>query len=207
MEYVIKNHKKLYIMLTKNGRVETCSEKKKGIFSEEKAKHILNSLPKTLKRLNFKIYPLPENVQMVQTKKENIQKKVIKSEEYELSKDISIWIDKFGTCSDIFKEAKQRSGYLIKVLEDTDTERVDILHKIELESAKGLYDAWKIYNRIRENRKKRREAKDEIMIIRNVLGNVDVSYLDREMIKRAIDGLFKRKYTYRIVEEESEDVM
>lgn len=207
MEYVIRNHKKLYIALNKNGRAETCSEQNKGVFTEEKAKHIVNSLPKTLKRLDFKVYPLQETTQMLQVKKEKIQRKVIEAEGYELSKDILAWVDKFGTCSDIIKEAQNRSEYLIKVLEDTDMELVDILHKIEMEPAKGLYDAWKTYKRIRENRKKRREAKDEMIIIRNVLRKVDVSCMDREMVQRAIDGLFKRKYTYRIIEEESEDVV
>lgn len=85
---------------------------------------------------------------------------------------------------------------------------LDILHIIELESPKDLYGGWQIYKAIRENRKRRRNIKDETLIINDVLEEVKPDCLDRERIKRAIDGLFTRKYTFRIVEEEeSENVV
>ena len=87
-------------------------------------------------------------------------------------------------------------------LDRLDQELIDILHNIELESSKDLYGDWILYKRVRNNRKKRRVLKDEILIIKNVLEKIDPSCLNRSRIQKAIDGLFKRKYTYRIVEEE-----
>ena len=86
---------------------------------------------------------------------------------------------------------------------------MDILHSIELESPKDLYGGWQIYKAIRENRKRRRNIKDETMIINDVLEEINPNCLDRERIKRAIDGLIGRKYTFRVieVEEQTENVM
>lgn len=60
MDYVIKNHKNVYIKLNQNGKAITCSESERGTFEESKAKNIIGSLPKTLKRLNFKVEPIPD---------------------------------------------------------------------------------------------------------------------------------------------------
>ena len=54
MDYVIKNHKNVYIRLNKNGTPVTCAEHEKTLFEYSKAKNILNGLPKTLRRLNVR---------------------------------------------------------------------------------------------------------------------------------------------------------
>lgn len=74
-----------------------------------------------------------------------------------------------------------------------------------MEKSKDLYGGWLIYKKIRENRKKRREYKDEILIVENILGEIDSSCLQREKVKKAIQGLVGRKYRFRIVEEEDVD--
>ena len=54
---------------------------------------------------------------------------------------------------------------------------------------------------------KRRLAKDEWTIINNIL-RMDFRCLDREVVNNAVVGLTKRKFTYRVVEEEeTENVM
>lgn len=60
MDYVIKNHKEVYIKLSVNGRPETCKEHDKTLFEHSKAKNILDNLPKTLKRLNFRVEGIPD---------------------------------------------------------------------------------------------------------------------------------------------------
>ena len=60
MDCVIKNHKNVYIRLNENGKAVTCIEPDKTLFTELKAKNVLASLPKTLKRLKFKIEFLPD---------------------------------------------------------------------------------------------------------------------------------------------------
>ena len=47
--------------------------------------------------------------------------------------------------------------------------------------------------------------KDELMIVENVLNSLtDTSCLHRKNIQKAINGLFNRKYTFRVVEEVSD---
>lgn len=58
MDFVIKNNKNVYIRLSENGKAETCKEKNMGKFTEQKAKNILKSLPKTLKIVNETIMGL-----------------------------------------------------------------------------------------------------------------------------------------------------
>lgn len=204
MDYVIKNHKNLYIRLNKNGTPVTCSENEKTLFEESKAKNIVDSLPKTLKRLNFKIEAVPDIMQ----KKKVIEEKDVKREEYIPSENITRWIERFGKCGDILGEAKEREKQLVNDLKDNDKELIDILHIIEIEKSKDLFNGWQLYKRIKKNRIERRSMKDELLIVENVLEQIkNISCFHREKIQKAIDGLFTRKYTFRIVEEENADVL
>lgn len=188
---MIKNHKNVYIRLSQNGKAVTCGESDKGLFELSKAKNIVGSLPKTLQRLNFRIECVPE-----------IQLKILQNRDYKVSDDIKQWVDKFGKCGDTLNEAKERLDFLLKKLREVDNEFIDILHIIEIEKPKDLYGGWLEYKHIRENREKRRLIKDEIIIIENVLREVKPSILQREKIQKAIDGLFTRKYTLKVVEED-----
>lgn len=51
----------MYIRLNKNGAPVTCIEHQKMLFEEIKAKNILDNLPITLRRLNFKIEAIDDN--------------------------------------------------------------------------------------------------------------------------------------------------
>lgn len=189
--------------MSENGKPTTCSEEDKGLFEFSKAKNILDHLPKTLQKLKFKVEAVPDIP---------LNKKVIKNddhrrEEYILTENIARWIDKFGTCADILNEAKNREKQIIKELDTADKELLDILHIIEIERPKDLYGGWLIYKRIRKNRKVRREYKDELIIVDNVLKEINPSCFQRERTKKAIEGLFGRKYTSRIVEEGNLDDM
>lgn len=202
MDYVIKNHKSVYIKLNQNGRAVTCSELEKGLFEESKAKNILDSLPKTLKRLNFTVEPIPDIGQNKKIIGENDNKR----EDYIPSENITRWIEKFGKCGDILSEAEEREKQLLKELKNNDKELIDILHIVEIEKSKDMFAGWQLYKRIRNNRIERRGIKDELLIVENVLSQIkNISCLHREKIQKAIDGLFTRKYTFRIVEEDESE--
>ncbi len=205
MNYVIRNHKNLYIKLNENGVPLTCSDHEKGVFEYSKAVNITKSLKKSLKKLNFKVEPLPDI--RPQSNKEVIsilKRKIIESSNYEVSENVTRWIDRFGSCYDVLKDAEQTLMNLVVELETSDNELLDILHIIELDPPKDLYGGWQIYKAILKNRKRRRNIKDETVIINNVLGEIKPDCLDRERIKRAIDGLIGRKYTFRVIEMEDE---
>lgn len=198
MDYVIKESKKnLYIRLDENGMPVTCTEHEKTLFEESKAKNILDHLPKTLRKWKFKIVALPD----IKKKKKTIADD--KREEYIPSESITRWVDKFGKCSDILTEAEDREKQLLSDLRYNDKELIDLLHIIEIEKSKDLFSGWKLYKDIKNNRKQRRSMKDELLIVEDVLEKIkNISCLHRERIQKAIDGLFTRKYTFKIVEEE-----
>lgn len=206
MNYVIKNQRDVYIKLD-NGKPVTCGKDQAEEFNYAKAKNILDNLPKTMKKFHFKYQVVQETTHKVNKDiRQEIKNNVIQGNvDYEVTENITQWLDKFGECSDVLDDAKDRQKILIQKLGDIDNELLDILHIIELEPSKNMYHGWLLYKRIKNNRKERRITKDEINIIQDVLEKVDSFWLSRKRIQKAIDGLFKRKYTFRIVEEE-EDV-
>ena len=200
MDYCIKNYKNIYIKLNDNGQPVTCGESLRGRFPEHKAKNILNSLPKTLRKMNFRVVAIPE----IKTKDE-LEDNIHNRADYELADEISNWVDKFGTCADIFNEAKQRKIALVDELHKKDNELIDILHIIEIEKPKDMFGGWKLYKSIWNNRKQRRKIKDELLIVGNVLDEINPSSIQRDRLQKVVDGLFTRKYTFRVIEEEREE--
>lgn len=201
MDFCIKNHRNIYIKLNDQGSAVTCVESVKGIFEYSKAKNILASLPKSLRRMNFKVEAIPE----IKPKEEVKDVRVLENQAYTVSEDISRWIDKFGTCSDILEEAKQREEELISALDNVDKEFLNILHIIEIEKSKDMYSGWQEYKHIKENREKRRKLKDELLIVQSVLKEIKPDCLNRKRVQKAVDGLLGRKYTFRVVEEDGID--
>lgn len=199
MDYVIKNHKNVFIRLNENGKAVTCTEFDKTLFELSKAKNVLNCLPKTLKKLNFKVEAVPDIGIPKSITKEN-EKKVIQQKDYIPSENVTRWIEKFGICDDILTEAKERKDELCVMLSNCDKEISNELHKIELESNKNACAGYLEYVKVKTILKKRRDIKDELMIISNVL-RMDFRCLSHENIKKAVDGLANRKFTLRVIEE------
>ena len=197
---MIKNHKNLYIRLNKNGTPVTCAEHEKTLFEQSKAKNILSNLPKTLKKLNFIVEAIPD-IQPKEILNSNAEKCVIEGGNYIVSDQIKQWVEKFGICDDILKEAQKRKKELNKALSEIDKEFINIIHEIEFEGKIDLYGGWQERNRVKENREKRRYIKNEMLVLSSVL-KMDFRNLDRNTIDKVVTGLTKRKFTYRVVEEE-----
>ena len=197
LDYIIRNKNSLYIKLNKNGAPVTCSESQKGLFECSKANNICNSLPKQLKKFNFFVEAVPE----IQPKID--EQNVITTNTYEPSDNVTRWINELGRCEDILSEASNRYEELNGELSDVDLKLQDILHNIELCNKCDMYTAWETINCIRELRKKRREIKDEKLVLSGIKTQ-GITYLNRTSVKKCVDGLSKRKYRIRIVEEEEE---
>lgn len=166
-----------------------------------KAKNIIKNLPKPLQKFHFRIEAIPE----IPKKEDSTTKpKVIENVGYVPSSNVTQWIEKFGQCGDILNAAIERHSELVKNLSDLDKGLTDLLHSVELERPKDLFKAWIIYTDIRTNRRKRRDVKDELRIIRDVIHGVDPAVLQREHIKKSVDDLVNRKYIYRIIEDDEE---
>lgn len=204
LDYVIKNYKNVYIRLNENGKAITCSEKEKTVFEYSKAKNILNCLPKTLKKLRFKVEAIPEIIHSTALTEENKASNVLINDGYVPASNVSRWIEKFGICDDIIQEAKIRKNELLELLSNSDRELSNELHKIELEKNKNACEGFLAYKRIKSILTKRREVKDELMIISNVI-KMDFRCLDSDNVKKAVEGLANRKFTLRIVEYDESD--
>lgn len=208
MDYVIKNHKGVYIRLNQNGMPVTCTEHEGTLFEYSKAKNILGSLPKTLQRFNFRVEPVPDIIHRDEGEKKNrnLDKRVIEGCDYIVSESLQQWIEKFGICDDILKEAQGRKDELNRELSNIDKQFSNLVHEIEFEGKIDLYGGWNERNQIKENRERRRRIKDELFVISSVL-KMDFRNLDRETIDKVVTGLANRKFTYRIVEEEEINVV
>ena len=200
LDYVIKNNKNVYIRINNNGSPVPCSKNDRTLFEYSKAKNILKCLPKTMKKMRFVVEAVPE-IDEIQSVKEKSDLVVLKKENYILSKNISRWIEKFGICDDILKEAKSRKEELHIALSNSDKELSNELHKIELENNKNACEGFYEYKKIKTILENRREIKDELLIIQNVI-RMDFTSISSENVQKAVDGLAKRKFTLRLVEEE-----
>lgn len=196
MDYIIRNSNNLYIKLNENGQPVTCGNSQKQLFEYSKAKNICGSLPKTIKKLNFFVEALPD-----------IPIKDISANEeintYEPSENVTRWINLLGQCEDVLNEASQRDDELNGELSNVDLKLQDILHTIELSDKCDMYKAWQMINEIRDLRKKRRNIKDEKLVLSGIKSQ-GITYLNRKSVQKCVDGLSNRKYKIRIVEEEDE---
>lgn len=195
MDYVIRNGA-IFIKLNDNGAPVTCAESQKGLFEYSKAKNICASLPKTLKKMNFRVEAIPDIPPKVE------EQKVIKNT-YAPSENVTRWIEKLGQLEDVLTEVSERDEELNVELSDVDLKLQDILHTIELSDKCDMYKSWKIMNEIRDLRKQRRNIKDEKLVLSGIKSQ-GITYLSRSSVQKCVDGLSKRKYRIRIVEEEED---
>ena len=195
LDYVIRNGA-IFIKLNDNGAPVTCAESQKGLFEYSKAKNICASLPKTLKKMNFRVEAIPDIPPKVE------EQKVIKNT-YAPSENVTRWIEKLGQLEDVLTEVSERDEELNVELSDVDLKLQDILHTIELSDKCDMYKSWKIMNEIRDLRKQRRNIKDEKLVLSGIKSQ-GITYLSRSSVQKCVDGLSKRKYRIRIVEEEED---
>lgn len=197
MDYVIRNKAGVFIKLNENGMPVTCNELQKGLFECSKANNICNSLPKPLKKFKFFVEAVPD----IQPKIE--EQKVITTNTYKPSENVTRWINELGRCEDILSEASSRYEELNEELSGVDLKLQDILHTIELSDKCDMYKSWQMINEIRDLRKQRRNIKDEKLVLSGIKSQ-GITYLSRSSVKKCVDGLSKRKYRIRIVEEDEE---
>lgn len=204
MEYVITNNQKTFIRLNDSGTPTTCGKNEAQRFEYSKARNIADNLPKTLKKFHFRVQAVPEIPQKKEIKEtpsgKDVKDKKVIQKKYVPSENVTRWVEKFGTCDDILKEAEKRKEELSTMLSNVDKELINQLHIIELEGNKNACQGYLEYKRMKVILEKRREIKDEMMIIRNVI-NSDYTYLSRERVRKSVDNLSTRKFTLRVVDD------
>lgn len=201
MDYVIKNNRNLYIRLNKQGLPVACGQSNKGLFANDKARNIVDNLPKHLKKLRFKVEAIPDTVkpEVVETPK------VLVKDVYEQAIGISSWLNKFGEYSKTIDEAKSRKEDLLLSLSNVDRKLSNELHKIELEAWKNACSGYFEYKEIKHITEERRKIKDELFILNCIL-DTDCKNLTLNKLDTLSNKLASRKFVYRIVEDESDEM-
>lgn len=201
MDYIITNRKEA-IRLDSAGRPCTCNHKVAQRFSEEKARHIKEYLPKTLQRFHFQVERAGEesvDVPNVDPQMASIpsESKVI-TDSYRTGVPVCVqtWVNKVKSFNGLAKEAEQRREFLNRKLSDADKEIENVKHEIEFSQNMNICDGYSEYKKMRELLRKRREIKDELFIVTLILSS-NLSAVSQNQIERSAEGLANRKYKYR----------
>ena len=216
LDYVITNHnKKIFIRLGDGGVPETCSKNQCQYFTQKKAKNIIKSLPKTMKKFHFLAMQMPplfnqdkcdqqENCnkntyyESNHEDKNNIKCKTF-TKEYVAPIEVETWLDKMKSCNGLAKEALFRKSELICQLSNIDKELSNCLHEIELSKNMNACNGYKEYRRIKIILEKRRIIKDELIVVKSILSS-NLQSIGSDRIQKVIDGLRNRKFAIRDVD-------
>ena len=216
LDYVITNHnKKIFIRLGDGGVPETCSKNQCQYFTQKKAKNIIKSLPKTMKKFHFLAMQMPplfnqdkcdqqENCnkntyyESNHEDKNNIKCKTF-TKEYVAPIEVETWLDKMKSCNGLAKEALFRKSELICQLSNIDKELSNCLHEIELSKNMNACNGYKEYRQIKIILEKRRIIKDELIVVKSILSS-NLQSIGSDRIQKVIDGLRNRKFAIRDVD-------
>lgn len=201
MSCVITNSdRRIYIKLDDCGKAVTCVKSAAQTFSDKKAKNILSSLPKTLKKFNFVIVPVSDE-KTEDTKKCIVkavaEKKTIKNDSYKIPDEIVNWTERFKSCNGLIIEATARKNELFEQLSNIDKELSNCLHEIELTRSKNACDGYKEYKKIKTVLERRRVIKDELAIVQSI-SSCD---MDFNQIDDVVNRLKNREFTIRDVDD------
>lgn len=187
--WIMKNHAGKY--------VPTTCEALADAFGNKEANSILqNNLSKALKSCFHveKIDKPPELVKQI-TQEETQEN----TEKVSIAENIQYWVDKVKGLNGLASEAVHRKNELTDQLSTVDKETCDILHYIEfcnLNAAQG----YKAYKMLKERRIRRRSIKNELQVLDIILGK-KISETATDEIQKAVEGMDKRKYEPRVMEE------
>ena len=217
LDYVITNHsKKIFIRLGDGGVPETCSKNQCQYFTQKKAKNVLKSLPKTMRKFHFMAIKKPISFDQEKCDqqekndkntycenkyedKNNTTKCKTFKKEYVVPSEVETWLDKMKSCNGLAKEALCRKSELICQLSNIDKELSNCLHEIELSKNMNACNGYKEYRRIKIILEKRRIIKDELIVVKSILSS-NLQSIGSDRIQKVIDGLGNRKFTIRDVD-------
>lgn len=216
MNYVITNSsRKIFIKLDSSGKAVTCVRSAAQKFSDKKAKNVLSSLPKTLKKFHFVMVPMPdepvkENIKTTEISKDFEEtmatkceikivqeKKTIKNDNYELPDEVLNWMERIESCNNLIVDATARKDELFEKLSNADKELSNCLHEIELTRWKNGCDGYKEYKKIKTVLEKRRVIKDELSVVQSI-SSCDIKL---DQIESLVDKLKNREFTIREVDD------
>lgn len=194
--YITSPNKKVYLRLNENGAPEICTKKMAQRFENSKARNILDSLPKTMKKFHFKVEPIPEEIVH---KKEEFKEEVIVSTYYVVPDTVNKWVERVKSCNNLAIDATKRKEELIKELSKIDKEKSNCLHNIELTKWENGCDGYKEYKKLKIILEKRRCIKDELLVVQSILSS-NLESMATNQVEKVVKGLSNRVFTIREVE-------
>lgn len=205
MDYLIFNpSKRLFIRLDRYGAPETCSETCARRFEYSKAKNIIRSLPKGLRRLHFKVEGVPDIVEPVIQKDDKIftssdeehKTKILTHSYYEVPNCVTQWVSKVETCNFLAHDARQRKDELVQALSNVDKKIANITHMVLFERPQNACNGYKRYRDWKRLVDERSVIKDELLVVSAILES-NLQSLAANHIRKTVEGLKTRKFTMR----------
>lgn len=195
------------IKLNANGTPVTCPSYEAQLFEYSKAMNIVKSLPKTLHKFHFRVVPVPEQISTNTTGEANAEVQqaempYIENKEYQIPDSVKELLGKIEDYNELLRYLNKRKPSLYNELSNVDCELSNRLHDIELTSSKNACDGYKEYKKIKEVLHKRREIKDELIVVNAILEE-NLKSVNSTRIQKVVDGLSKRKFTIRDVDLDS----
>ena len=205
LECLIANpNKKVYLRTEKNGKLVTCTKQNAQHFEYAKAHNIVkNSIPKTLSKFHFKVFPLYEKINNTKKEeKEEKPEKVVINDHYIVPKAVTQWIDKVNntSCYKLASEAEDRYQALHIALIDANKEVMNCLHRIELNPWKNACAGYCDYKALKTVLEKRRKIKDELVIVSEILKS-NIKHIASNHLDSVVQDLENRVYIIRDVDE------
>lgn len=195
MKYIITTpNRKVYIKLSKSGKVQTCPKSEKQLFDHSKACNILANLPTTLKKFHFNVVALSN----IEKNEDTSKQEIIINDNYILPDEIKEWERRVINFNNLMNDATMRKKELEQAYINIEKIKCDILHEIELNKNLNVCDGYKKYESLRTALRERRKIKDELKIVNFILQSIPLCNSLKD-IKEKIDGLSNRVYEIRKV--------
>lgn len=197
MDYMITNpSKSLYVRLV-GGRPTTCTKQYRQRFEYSKARNIVDSLPKTMRKFHFRVEPIPEISSSTEKCATNVpEAELAERYPYIVPEEVQEWLDRARQCNGLAKDAAVRKTNLVQKLSNADKELSNCLHEIELSKRKNACNGYKEYRRLKIILERRRVIKDELSVVDSILTS-DLQSIATDRIEKVVKNLGKRKFKFR----------
>lgn len=198
--WIITNGK-TYTMRNADGHVTTTSDKSKATRFEDRrrADSFCDTLPKVLKNLSFHpIYVPDQQVQPAPVQAVSVEHSVAPQINASLL-DLDGFVSHVRDFQKFVLSASEQRPLLVDAKRKVEDEILDIEHAIEFSKC-NVVGGWKLYNRLREARMRRRQYKDAIMRI-DILMEAQPMDVARANTVNQIMGMEKRQYAPRALPE------
>ena len=182
-----------------HGHPVTCSKQNRQKFEYRKACNVLAHLPKTLHKFHFKVEPVREQTKSPPTKEEKERFRRVIDNQYIIPAEVQDWLNRVQECNGLAKDAASRKSELIQKLSNVDKELSNCLHEIELSKDMNACNGFKAYRQTKNILQKRRLIKDELSVVDSILTS-NLQSIATDRIQKVVDGLGKRKFTFREVD-------